>query len=114
MASYRSRSKRRSPSPLNSKRTKYSHRSRSRDHDRYRSHRSSHHRSSRYDDRYDDRSYSSSRHRNEYVSINDKRPRSREPTSRNHAVEKSSFEKQESTPVSIQFYNSNLPKKKKN
>ncbi|KAG1453685.1 hypothetical protein G6F46_004591 [Rhizopus delemar] len=90
MASYRSRSRRRSPSPLSSKRAKYSHRSRSRDRDRYRSHRSSHHRSSRYDDRYDDRSYSSSRHRHEYVSINDKRPRSREPTSRNHAVEKSS------------------------
>ncbi|KAI9281135.1 P-loop containing nucleoside triphosphate hydrolase protein [Sporodiniella umbellata] len=98
MASYRSRSRRRSPSPTGSKRSKYSHRSRSRDHDRYRSHRSSHHRSSRYDDRYDERSYTSSRHRHDYVSINDKRPRSREPTSRNHAVEKTSVEKQDSTP----------------
>ncbi|KAG2211579.1 hypothetical protein INT47_008675 [Mucor saturninus] len=84
MASHRSGSRHRSPSPTSSKRPRHSYRERSRSRDR---HRSSTHRSSHRSSRYEDRSYpSSSRSHYDNVSINDKRTHSREPTSRNNAA----------------------------
>ncbi|KAI8977951.1 P-loop containing nucleoside triphosphate hydrolase protein [Pilobolus umbonatus] len=96
MASHHSSSRHRSPSPSSNKRQRYSYRERSRSRDR---HRSSHryHSTRHSDPRYDDRSHhSSSRHHYDNVSISDKRNHSREPTSRNDAVEHSTSSTKES------------------